>query len=388
MKQKTELNNAHIMPRAFGDEKLRRKIKLKNPLYFWVVLAAVMVPTSGVSAQMGRSVPPVHIFVSGFHQEWTEPDPTISQNSVTYGLQIAVRPNLTLRGNINQVVVDGDNLRSVGGLSDLQLGAQYIVRTSTSRIILDLAVSLPTGRTNLPDAAFQTSSLMALSQYDFRQPYFGQGRIIAPSVAWILTWGKRFTYSLGLSFRFKDKYKPFEGLTDKYNWGNEFVFLFGADWKFSNAFQLTADISGTSYRVDKFGNAEVYDSGNRWSGRLQLNFQMGRHDAGIKSNFRIISTNLRIFLNSLEPEPTTAFPDRLKLAGYVVIRFNSLLGLYMDAGATGFGEALGRSDILIYSTTFSPTVSLSSKISLPLHFRYNFGDLTGFEAGGTMSIVL
>lgn len=345
-------------------------------------------PREIVQPATGRSLPPIHIIISGLRQEWTNPGPEFSQNTVSYGIQIAARPNFTIRGNINQIVVDGDGLRSVGGASDLQVGGQYVMYAGNSRVIIDLAVNLPTGRTDLPDAAFATASRMALSQFDFRQPYFGQGSVIAPSIGLIQTLGQHFVYSIGAAYRLKGDYQPFKSLTEKYDWGDEIVFTAGADWRVLPAIQILGDVSVTSYSADSFGAADVYDAGDRWSGKLQINIQLGRHDAGVSTQFRQIDTNKRIFLTALVDEPTTSFPNLVHLSGYFVVRFNSLLGVYLETGVTGYGESLDQSDLTIYSATVKPTISLSSKISLPLHFKYHYGDLTGLEAGAALSIIL
>jgi hypothetical protein len=229
---------------------------------------------------------------------------------------------------------------------------------------------------------------MALSQYNFRQPYYGQGSIISPSIGWIRSIGDKFAYSLGLAYRFKGQFKPFEGLLEDYNWGNEIIFSGGIDWRMHPKVNVQGDIALTSYKADKFGETEVYSAGDRVNAALDIGIRGGRHDFGVRSAVRHLSDNLRILVGLLEVEPTKAFPNLLEVGAYTTLRLNRAVALQLDAMMSGYGEALDQASLTVYSVTARPSFAITSRINIPLHVRYSFGDLTGLEAGGSLAIVL
>jgi hypothetical protein len=305
-----------------------------------------------------------------------------------YGLVVEARPNLTIKGAINQLVMDGDVLRSVGGFSDLFLGATYLKENYESTFIFNVDVTLPTGRQELPATAFESATVMALSQYNFRQPYYGQGSVISPSIGWVRSAGDNLSFSVGMAYRFKGQFRPFEGLTEDYNWGNELAFFAGIDWRIHPIINVKGDIALTSYKADKFGDTEVYSAGDRVNAALDINIRGGRHDFGVRSTIRHLSDNLRILVGLLEVEPTKAFPNLLELGAYTTLRLNRTIALQLDGMMSGYGEALDGASMTVYSVTARPSLAITSRINIPLHFRYNFGDLTGMEAGGSLVIVL
>ena len=357
--------------------------------YVWVFL--LLFPLGGVRvavAQEGccdddlvRRIPPVRVSIASLYQRWTQGRSSLHEVSLPLTAQLRLRPNLGVRVGISQALAEGDDLEQVSGLTDMQLAFDYLVRIENVRLVFNLGLSIPTGTSQLSDGAYETAFKLSLSQYDFQVPHFGQGASVAPGIALATAITKKLVVSLGASYRFRGSFKPTSALSDEYAWGDELLLVVGGAWQLGRTLSFSADATYSQYKADKIGRVTVYEAGSRLMAQAQLYKNLRRHDLWLSLRYRTIETSLVRAASAFRPESARAFPGLLKLAGHFRMRLSSALRATFHVEATRYEADFAFEQTDVYGIGIAPEITLSPAVTLPLQFKYAFGNLEGLEAG-------
>ena len=111
--------------------------------------------------------------------------------------------NLSLRGN--QANIAGD-VNTLSGFTDTQLSCSYHLKSA--HLVFNVGLNLPSGKKELTDTEFQTSSQITYSYLNFKVPGFGQGFNVSPGISWALPFTDNLVFGLGATYQYKGGFKP------------------------------------------------------------------------------------------------------------------------------------------------------------------------------------
>ena len=353
--------------------------------YLWVFLIILttheMAFAQSESDPLLRSVPPIRISTGALFQNANLGNQSVHELSFPIDVQLQVLPSLGARMGVSQATAGGDNLENVSGTTDVLLALDYLVHLNDGRLVLNLGVNIPTGKSHLSDSAYETASLLALSQYNFQVPHFGQGASAAPGIAYVKKITKSFVVSLGATFRIRDTFEPIEGLSDRYNWGNEFILTLGGEGQYGKFLLLSADLSYAFFGNDMIGDAVVYEAGGRLMAQLQLNTVLGSNHVGVHARYRQIGTNRTFSSGTLLPESIRSFPGLFDLSLHYRIQPGPRLRTTLLLQSTWYQEDLTFEQLNVLGIGVAPEFTLSPSLRIPIHAKYILGDLEGIDVG-------
>ena len=179
--------------------------------FLWILLFIVVEATSlrvAVARQgipdgdlvRARTVPPVRISVQPRYQRWTDDGVRLSEFSVPVTARLLLQPNLGVSFRVSQASAEGDDLQRISGFTDAQLALDYAVYFGNSRLVVNLGVNLPTGKSRLSDEAYETAFQLGLNPYDFQVPHFGQGVGVSPGLVWATALSDKLIVGIGASY--------------------------------------------------------------------------------------------------------------------------------------------------------------------------------------------
>ena len=335
-----------------------------------------------------RKIPPIRISLASSFQRWTQDGVSLQEFSLPITAQLRLRPNFNVSVGISQAFAEGDELEQVSGLTDVHLSFDYLVRLGSSRLVFNLGLNVPTGTSQLSDAAYETAFQLGLSQYDFRVPHFGQGTSVAPGMAWVTAVTKKLVISLGASYRFRGSFEPVSGLPDEYDWGDELLFTIGGMWQLGRTLSFSADAIYTRYEVDRIGDIIVYAAGSRLTAQAQLHKNLRMHDLWLSVRYRTVDTNQVLTGRTVRPESTRAFPGLFNLSGHYRVRLSPILRATVHVEGTRYEADFAFEQMDVFGIGIAPELSLAPAVTIPFQIKYAFGDLEGLEAGlGVVAIL-
>ena len=335
-----------------------------------------------------RNLPPVRFTIGSVYQQWEYEGVSLHEFSAPLSLQLQASPNLGFSLGINQAIAGGDGLEQVNGLTDVQLNADYLVRLDKHRVIFNVGATLPTGKSRFSEREFETVSRLHLSQYNFRVPYFGQGASIAPGVALIATLSRSVVASLGATYRYRNAFEPISDLVQTYDWGNELLFTIGGEAQIGKTVSVALDAIYTQYDSDKIGDAVVYEAGRRLMAIVRLDKSFHEKKISLIARYRDSDSNRVFDSGALRPEVLSAFPGLYQFSTHY--RFRP--GPRVDAGfllrGTWFEADFAFDKLSIFDLGSTWNVAISPVVTLSIQATYSFGDLSGFDAGMGINVIL
>ena len=342
--------------------------------------------------------PPVQIFFGALYQNYSDDDSDISEFSIPLALSVPLGRSFGLSLIANQASVSGDDLESVSGLSDAQVGFSYYQRVGEGSVVLSLGANLPSGKRELTPDEFETSIFLSQHFYNFRVPGFGQGFNLSPGIVVAFPVSETVVLGVGAAYQLKGGYKPQEGMQDDYTPGNEILLTGGLDVRAGAASNLSADVTITLYDSDTLGDVDVYSSGNKVTATAQWLSYLQANVLRLVARYRSQAKSSRPAVLGAADEDLRTLPSQVWLMGSYRHRLSPAFHLGVLAQARLFGEtdAVAAAPFgpdffeskSLFDVGLTPEVALSDNVALRLRALYTLGDFTGFEAGGGLAVEL
>ncbi|MFB3105756.1 MAG: hypothetical protein ACE1ZA_12665, partial [Pseudomonadales bacterium] len=146
---------------------------------------------------------PVRISIGALYQSYTENDSSLSEVSIPLAISIPIGRNLGVSLIASQASASGDNVESLSGVSDVQVGLSYYQKIGQGSVVVSLGVNLPSGKRELTQDEFETSIFLSQHFFNFRVPGFGQGFNISPGVIMAFPVSENAVFGVGASYQIK-----------------------------------------------------------------------------------------------------------------------------------------------------------------------------------------
>ncbi|GAB5537290.1 MAG: hypothetical protein Rubg2KO_35390 [Rubricoccaceae bacterium] len=362
-------------------------------------VAVVLAISVSASAQTD---PRVVVEVGAIAQDYpTGTDQTISELTIPVRASAAVISGLEVSARTTYASVSGDDLESLSGIGDTQLGANFRQPVGGGLVDLSLMLSLPTGQTALSEEQFATASVLALDDYAFALPSFGQGMVFAPGLTIAVPVGSGLAFGGGVSYSMSSDYTPFADASSTYTPADETILTGGLDASLGGDSRFTLEGSYVLYGDDTF-EGETFSPGDKVAGRMRLALGSGAVRGSFLARYRqvgdgTIGTPLR---------PVTYLrPNQAQVAlGLSFVQ--SMFDIGISSGVRFYGSiddienasretALAGQQVLL-DLTASPTVRISPNATLMGSFTYTRGlgeefgasPFTGTRAGAGVRVSL
>ena len=323
------------------------------------------------------------------YQSWSlENSGDLSEITVPLAVYYPVNRNFsaTLRGN--GASATGDNMESISGLTDTQLGLNYLLENAN--LVFNLSFNFPSGKTELDALEFATSALISNNIFHLNTPNFGQGLNVSAGFTWAIPAGETFVFGVGASYQYKSSFKPLNIMAADYNPGDEILLTGGFDARLSGAATFSADAIFTLFGTDKFGDDEVFAPGSRLVLNAQFRNYFGLNDFWLFARFRSRAKNEQaaILGQALVKETENSNPKQFEIMSHYRLRLNPNIYLRILAEGRFYEKTtVAFSGATLFGGGLAPEFTLSSRVTAPVIFKFLTGSvkdgpsLTGFEIG-------
>lgn len=326
------------------------------------------------------------------YQNWSiEKGTTSSEFSILIAAYQPLSRNLSINVMASQATADGTGLKKLASISDTQLSVSYYLESY--HLILNFGVNLPSGKKELGLDEFVTSAWLSHSHFNFQVPNLGQGLNLSPGISWAFPMNDNVVLGAGASYQIKGKYKPIKGMPDDYKPGDELLVTGGIDLRLGTMTTLAADIIFTSYGKDKVGNQAVFLSGRKVGINLKFQTYINYNELLLLGQFRSKGKNSTVIGGALQSEAEKTTPDQSELLGYYRLRVGPQFYLSLIAEVRSYFPAPKFDGLNIFGLGIAPELSLARNVSLPIRFKYLWGNfaggptIAGWEAGVGLSLL-
>ena len=329
---------------------------------------------------------PLRIVVGAVYQQYQDLDDTeVTQLSTPVALFVPVGRRLGLSVTTSYATAEGDDLETISGLSDVQVGASFYQQLGEGSLVLNLGVNVPVGEREFTADEFTTAVVLGQHYFDFRVPSFGQGLNIAPGLTLAYPVSERVAVGVGVAYQNRGGFRPVDGLNVDYDPGDEVMVTGGLDVKLSTISALSVDVSYTMFDADVLGEAEVFTPGDKLVLTGQVLGRPGRSLLQLLGRYRTQDKSTFPAGSGLADRDLRVVPAQALIRGLYRPRLADALsvGLLVQARIfeeTELFEALTLTDVGVLPTFYFGSVALETR------FIYTSGNVSGFEAGGGLSI--
>lgn len=338
--------------------------------------------------EVARTLPPVRISLATSYQSLDVDGQRINELSTPLSARFFLFPDFGVSVGMSQASASGDDLADVDGITDVQLALDYLVRLEDSRVIVSLGANIPSGTNQLSDPEYETSLQLARIQYGFRVPYFGQGSSVTPGLAFISSVSANWVVSVGGAYRLRNPYKPIDGLAEDYEWGNELMVTLGIGGELAPRLSLSLDATYTSYEDDKIGATTVYKAGRQVIAQALVHRSLPNQDIWLTAKYRTANSGDVLTGSAFQTELLKSFPDFFKLIAQYRAKISAPIRVTILGESAWYGEDVALNELSAYGVGVMPEFFLSPAISIPIHSKLIFGDITGYELGIGLVAVL
>jgi hypothetical protein len=327
------------------------------------------------------------------YQSWSiENSGDISEITVPLSVYYPVNRNFsaTLRGN--GASATGDNMESISGFTDTQLGLNYFLENAN--LVFNLSFNFPSGKTELDTLQFATSALISNNIFNLNTPNFGQGLNVSAGFTWAIPAGETFVAGVGASYQYKSSFKPLDIMATDYDPGDEVLLTGGFDARLGGTATFSADAIFTLFGTDKFGNDEVFAPGNRLVLNAQFRKYFGINDFWLFARFRSRAKNEQaaILGQALVAETENSNPRQFEVMSHYRLRLNPKIFLRILAEGKFYQQTtVAFSGATLFGGGLAPEFMLSQRVSAPVILKFLKGSikdgpsLTGFEIGAGLN---
>lgn len=330
---------------------------------------------------------PVRFSFGASYQSYAEDGGDLTEFSLPVAVSIPLGRRLGVSLLASQASASGDNVESVSGISDAQVGLSYYQQVGQGSVVISLGANLPSGKRELTQDEFETSIFLSRHFYNFRVPGFGQGFNLSPGIVVAVPVSPDVVLGVGASYQIKGGYKPIAGMDD-YDPGDEILLTGGFDYRVSRTANLSADVTYTLYGSDTFSGQDVYTSGDKLTVTAQVLSYLGLHELRLVGRFRSLSKGSRPAVLGASDESLQTLPGQVLLRGSYRHRVSPAFTLGLLAQARLFDETDAFEARNLFDAGLTPVIAVSDQVALQLRFIYTLGDFTGFEAGGGLVVEL
>ncbi len=246
-------------------------------------LLAVLLLASAAGA---AAQPAITVDASAVVQSYeTGPDRSVSEVAVPILVVAEVMDGLSLSARAVYASVEGDGLSSLSGLGDTQLGVSYSRPVGAALIDLSLLSSLPTGQTALADDEFATAAALALDDFAFALPSFGQGATFAPALAIAVPSGENMALGIGAAYATHGGYTLFAADSSTYSPADEIILTTGVDIGLGGLSSFAIEGSYVLYGDDDYAG-QSFSPGDKIAGTMRLTLDGGAARAQLLARYR------------------------------------------------------------------------------------------------------
>lgn len=330
---------------------------------------------------------------------------TVSQVSMPLLVAVPVRPDLTVSLRTAYASGGGDDLATVGGIADAQLGVSYRRMLGSAEMIASLGVGIPLGSSALTNEELGTAILLTRNEFAFAAPSLRQGLRFAPGVTIAVPVDRNVVFGVGASYQVRQAFTPFEESEQSYAPGNEFLLTAGFDVGMGASSVMSLDVSYALYGNDSFGDYTL-EPGGRLTARFNVIGGIGSqqiHFLARYSHRGDATVGDRPFETPLADEAQVvlgglfSFPGDVGLGLGIGARYLGDFGEIGDA-TSDVESALALADHqLLFDATLAPSVQITPEIRFVSSFTYSLGlgkmvdladvtPLAGFRLQGGLSI--
>jgi len=377
----------YLAPRNPGTRKLQ-PMKAAFLLIFCLLLPLGEAVAQGVSGRNRPQQPAAVVSFMPTYQRWADGDTVYTQQSMPLFAQAALGSGVGISLAAGQARVSGDEVASLSGLTDVQVGFSYRRKVGAASAALSLGVNLPSGKKAFTDEEFLTSIILSEDFFRFQVSRFGQGFNLSPGLTVAVPAGEGLVLGFGVAYQVLGAYKPLDTLDDDYNPGDELRLTGGVDVRVTPTANVSLDLTYTRYGVDVLGDAEVFGSGDKLTASLQYRQAIGFDEVWLFGRYRSRAKNEVAVSGLLVEEVEKTIPDQVELLGHYRRRFSSRLQTRFLAEARFAKASPQRDAVSLIGLGLSPELTLSPAVSLLLRVKYFFGSFTGLEAGLGLSFRL
>jgi hypothetical protein len=296
-----------------------------------IVLAVLLVSAAGIAQNLSQSFQRnLDFSAGGYYQSWkTEDNQKISQITVPLSILVPVDKQLTLSIGSNYATSSFDNgseTIKLNGLTDTRIMGAYVAMDD--HLLVTGGVTLPTGKTKLESNEANVAGNIGLYPFGFRVPSYGQGTSvnIAGSYAEKI---EDFVIGGGMGLVYKSGFVPYKANDDKYVPGPELTLNLGGETNVSmgNADgKVTLDVAYTFYGNDKYGDKEVFKSGNKLNADLRLLLNTEKNHYMLYLRERTKSKN-EVGYGNLQEEEQNSNGNQIDIGGVGLFSLNDQLML-------------------------------------------------------------
>ena len=339
---------------------------------------------------------PVLVSASGYYQRYTDEGRRLSEVSFPLTVYLPMGRQFGLSVQTGQARASAEDLESVSGFDDVQVTLNHARRIGVHSLVFSVGANLPSGERELTRAEFQTSVVLSRNFFPFHVPSFGQGFSVSPGLTWAMPLSDDFIVGAGIVARFQGSYKPLEDMEESFTPGDEILFAGGLEVRITPTMTLSADLTHTDYQADKIGDVEQFSLGSqttvRLRGRAYFDFD----------EVRLVVHYLRQGESRILDEEGRTARQTVPNQSFILASYRKRLSevLYVTALGQGrlFGETEGFRSLLggdlstdsktMVDLGLMPEVQLTASVRLIGRFLYTFGDITGVEGGGGLTLTL
>ena len=276
--------------------------------------------------------------------------------------------NLALQTNPGQVSGLEPSLQ---GFTDTQAAFSY--RFFRPDVALNVGLNLPTGRRELSQAAFETSTVVANSIFGFHLPTFGQGLNANVSFVWAKALSDALVLGLGAGYEVRTTYEPVAGV--RYDPGDELMLTAGLDYRLNEVTALDGNVIVRLHGKDRLDDQDFLTVGNRYTVHLKLTRYLGFHTFSVWAYVRHQQKNEAAAAFPLV-DAAQRNPNGAELHGELRLRASPKLVIRLQGEGRLYGSTtLAFSKARLVGLGIQPEWTMAPGVTLPFVLRAQGGSV-------------
>ncbi len=336
---------------------------------------------------LGSDQQPIRIRTGAVYQQYADQDRRLSQVSFPISAFIPMTRNFALSLFTNPAMVSGESVTQLNGMSDAQAALSYYQPIGEGSIVVSLSSNLPSGKRELTEAEFATTTLLSQDYYGFFVPVFGQGLNLSPGVTFAYPLGENVVGGVGFSYQLKGSFKPVVNMLDDFTPGDEMMITGGLDFKVAPSWALSTNFSYVMYQEDQLGDISVFDSGDQMVAVMQLLGNMGSNQMRIIARYRTKAKSVLPAGDQVVTAPRT-IPEQVQLTGTYTLSIQENLHATLIGRVRHYQDTDFFDTKTLFDLGASPEVAFSETVSAVMRFVYTFGSFPGVEIGGGLAFTI
>lgn len=349
----------------------------------WLGVPALIVQAQDASLGLTSQRQPVVVNTGVAYQSYSDDNLEVSQLSIPLFVYAPIGRQFSATVQVSQATTETNIglTDQLSGLTNVNLGANYVRTFGKNSLVMTLNVSLPSGKSDLSLREFQTAVLASRSFYGLRVPGLGQGLSISPGLTLARPITDDLVFGIGLKYGYKGGYKPLALIDGEYDPGDELLVTAGADYRLSETGALSGDVTVTFYGNDKVGDLNEYESGTRFSAVALFQQFFNYDQLRILARF---STRAKTTLPADGNRPEQigrAIPTLYQVQGQYFLRFSQELTLGTMLELRFFGSTPVFTSKTNTRLGLLPSYQFSPKVTTNARLLATLGSVPGYEVG-------